>query len=163
MCNHTAKELNLQFNQIYRHQCSLYHTYAAAHHLSDTAFSILYCLREGEADESAPPFTQYGLAQMCSLPRQTVNSAITGLVKNDYVSLAQLPGSGNTKAVCLTDKGTQLCRRIIDPLIQAEQRSLAQMKQADVELCLNLSVRLLKLFEDELVQILPEKRPVSEK
>lgn len=39
MCNSpTAKELNLKFNQLYRRQCNLYHTYAAACHLSDTAF-----------------------------------------------------------------------------------------------------------------------------
>ena len=51
MCSsHTAKELNLKFNQLYRRQCNLYHTYAAACHLSDTAFSILYCLCETEAD-----------------------------------------------------------------------------------------------------------------
>ena len=82
MCNsHTAKELNLKFNQLYRRQCNLYHTYAAACHLSDTAFSILYCLCETEADEHTTPFTQHELAELCSLPRQTVNSAISGLVK----------------------------------------------------------------------------------
>lgn len=55
MCSsHTAKELNLKFNQLYRRQCNLYHTYAAACHLSDTAFSILYCLCETEADENIP-------------------------------------------------------------------------------------------------------------
>lgn len=161
MCKHTARELNLQFNQIYRRQCNLYHTYAAAHHLSDTAFSILYCLCEAEPDESAPPFTQHGLAQLCSLPRQTVNSAISGLVKNGYVMLTQLPGSGNTKAVCLTDMGKQLCRRIIDPLIEAEQRSLAQMTSKEVMLCLKLSARQLELFEAELALIIPEKKHPS--
>lgn len=84
MCSsHTAKELNLKFNQLYRRQCNLYHTYAAACHLSDTAFSILYCLCETEADEHTTPFTQHELAELCSLPRQTVNSAISGLVKMD--------------------------------------------------------------------------------
>ena len=72
MCSsHTAKELNLKFNQLYRRQCNLYHTYAAACHLSDTAFSILYCLCETEADEHTTPFTQHELAELCSLPRQT--------------------------------------------------------------------------------------------
>ena len=45
---------------------------------------------------------------ICSLPRQTVNSAISGLVKNGYVSLKQLAGAGNTKAVYLTEKGYEI-------------------------------------------------------
>ena len=161
MCSHTAKELNLKFNQLYRRQCNLYHTYAAACHFSDTAFSILYCLCEEEPDEHTPPFTQHELATLCSLPRQTVNSAISGLVKNGYVSLTQLAGAGNTKAVCLTEKGKQICRQMIDPLIQAEQHSLAQMTSKEVELCLELSVRQLDLFEKELALILPKKEHPS--
>lgn len=162
MCNsHTAKELNLKFNQLYRRQCNLYHTYAAACHLSDTAFSILYCLCETEVDEHTTPFTQHELAELCSLPRQTVNSAISGLVKNGYVSLKQLAGAGNTKAVYLTEKGTQLCRQIVIPLIEAEQHSLAQMTAEEVELCLKLSVRQLDLFEEELALILPKKEHPS--
>ena len=163
MCSHTAKELNLKFNQLYRRQCSLYHTYAAAYHLSDAAFSILYCLCEAEHEEPTHPFTQHGLAELCSLPRQTVNSAISGLVKNGYVKLTQLAGAGNTKAVRLTEKGKQLCRKVIDPLIMAEQNSLAQMTPNKVHLCLELSVRQLDLLEEELALILPKKEhPVGE-
>lgn len=94
-------------------------------------------------------------------PRQTVNSAISGLVKNGYVSLKQLAGAGNTKAVYLTEKGTQLCRQIVIPLIEAEQHSLAQMTAEEVELCLKLSVRQLDLFEEELALILPKKEHPS--
>ena len=107
------------------------------------------------------PFTQHELAELCSLPRQTVNSAISGLVKNGYVSLEQLAGAGNTKAVYLTEKGTQLCRQIVIPLIEAEQHSLAQMTAEEVELCLKLSVRQLDLFEEELALILPKKEHPS--
>ena len=114
-----------------------------------------------EADEHTTPFTQHELAELCSLPRQTVNSAISGLVKNGYVSLKQLAGAGNTKAVYLTEKGTQLCRQIVIPLIEAEQHSLAQMTAEEVELCLKLSVRQLDLFEEELALILPKKEHPS--
>ena len=72
-------------------------------------------------------------------------------------SLKQLAGAGNTKAVYLTEKGTQLCRQIVIPLIEAEQHSLAQMTAEEVELCLKLSVRQLDLFEEELALIHSEK------
>ena len=88
-------------------------------------------------------------------------AAISGLVKNGYVSLEQLAGAGNTKAVYLTEKGTQLCRQIVIPLIEAEQHSLAQMTAEEVELCLKLSVRQLDLFEEELALILPKKEHPS--
>ena len=63
--------------------------------------------------------------------------------------------------VYLTEKGTQLCRQIVIPLIEAEQHSLAQMTAEEVELCLKLSVRQLDLFEEELALILPKKEHPS--
>lgn len=162
MYRHSAKEQNIRFNQLYRRQSNLYHTYAAAHHLSDAAFSILYCLCETIPDErETAPYTQHGLAQLCSLPRQTVNSAISSLVRQGYVRLQQLPGSGNTNAVFLTDEGESLCRHVIDPLIEAEQRSLAQMGHEEVELYLRFSLTQLDLFEQELAAILPDKNGSS--
>ena len=69
MCSsHTAKELNLKFNQLYRRQCNLYHTYAAACHLSDTAFSILTAFCETEADEHTTPFTQTSWLSFAACP-----------------------------------------------------------------------------------------------
>ena len=66
-----------------------------------------------------------------------------------------------SETVYLTEKGTQLCRQIVIPLIEAEQHSLAQMTAEEVELCLKLSVRQLDLFEEELALILPKKEHPS--
>ena len=103
MCSsHTAKELNLKFNQLYRRQCNLYHTYAAACHLSDTAFSILYCLCETEADEHTTPFTQHELAELCSLPRGFLAAAGEAEVTE---TIQKLQPAAIVHAAALSDTG----------------------------------------------------------
>ena len=76
------KELNLELNRLYKRQDDLYHAYASHYGLSVTSFWILYALCGTEET-----YTQNMLAKMWHLPSQSINSAISSLVKAGYVRL----------------------------------------------------------------------------
>ena len=100
------QELNTALNQLYKKQDDLYHEYAAHFGLSDTAFWILYSLCETE-----DTYTQNMLADMWHLPKQSINSSVSTLVKAGYIKLEQMAVARNNKALRLTPQGMQFCQR----------------------------------------------------
>lgn len=140
----TVKEQNIELNRIYKRQNELYHHYAVRCGFSDAAFWILYMLFEG--DEI---YTQNDLSQALCLPKQTVNSAISSLVKSGYVCLTPLSSARNSKAVALTADGISLCQKTVIPLTEIEQKALSRMRESDREIFLKLSEEQYQLFKAE--------------
>ncbi|WP_418665772.1 MarR family winged helix-turn-helix transcriptional regulator [Allofournierella sp.] len=141
----TVKEQNLELNRLWRMQDQLYQTYATRCGLSSVSFWALYTLRE--TDEV---YTQNALAEMWYFPKQTVNSAIAGLVKMGYVRLEQIAGARNSKAVKLTEQGLDVCKRLVNPLVNAELSALLKMSQEERQMFLELSDKQLRLLQAEL-------------
>ena len=115
-------------------QDQLYQTYATRCGLSSVSFWVLYTL--SEADEV---YTQNALAEMWYFPKQTVNSAIAGLVKTGYIRLEQIAGARNSKAVKLTEQGLDVCKRLVNPLVHAELSALLKMSEEERRMFLELS------------------------
>lgn len=141
----TVKEQNLELNRLWRMQDQLYQAYAARCGLSSVSFWALYTLNE--TDEV---YTQNALAEMWYFPKQTVNSAIAGLVKMGYVRLEQIAGARNSKAVKLTEQGLTICKRIVDPLVHAELRALLNMSEEERRMFLELSDKQQRFLQAEL-------------
>lgn len=128
-----------------------YHIYAAHCGLSDPAFSILYTLHYTEET-----VTQNELAVMWCYPKQTINFAVSGLVKKGYVRLEQLSGARNSKAVRLTEEGRSACREILGPLTEAEERSLLMLTEQEREMLVMLEEKQCSCFGEELKKIMRE-------
>ena len=109
-------------------QDQLYQAYATQRGLSSVSFWVLYTL--SEADEV---YTQNALAEMWYFPKQTVNSAIAGLVKTGYIRLEQIAGARNSKAVKLTEQGLDICKRLVNPLVHAELSALLKCRRRNAE------------------------------
>ncbi len=143
------KELNTELNQVTKRLNEQYHLYASHHGLSDPAFWVLYTIYESDR-----LYTQNELAVMWYYPKQTVNFAISGLVKKGFLSLEPITAARHSKAVRLTSEGEAVCREIIAPLIEAEQRSLARMTETERSLVLSLYEKQCRLFQEELQTLL---------
>ena len=141
----TVKEQNLELNSLWRMQDQLYQTYATRCGLSSVSFWALYTL--SETDEV---YTQNALAEMWYFPKQTVNSAIAGLVKMGYVRLEQIAGARNSKAVKLTEQGLDVCKRLVNPLVNAELSALLKMSEEERQIFLELSDKQQRLLQAEL-------------
>ena len=140
-----VKQQNLALNQHYKRMNEQYHAYAVHCGLSDPALWVLYSLWESEA-----PLTQNDICALWMYPKQTINFTITGLVKKGYVQLEQRPGARSGKAVKLTPTGTALCRAVIAPLLEAEERSLSQLTEPARKLLVDLSEKQCTCFEREI-------------
>lgn len=133
---------------IYNKINDLYYPVAQKHGLSATALNLLYmiCI----TDE---PCTQNELAKALCIPKQTVNSAVSKLVKDGFVELTQRPGPRNSKTVCLTEHGKLQCQEFVIPIIQAEDRALARMSAEEQELFLSLYEKRYKYLKEEMERV----------
>lgn len=145
--------LNVALSRQYKRGDELYHRYSVHCGLSDPAFWVLYTLYE----EENVVYTQNDLVSMWSFPKQTLNYAVSGMVKNGLIRLEQLPGGRNRKAVVLTEKGKRICDEKILPLMLAEERSLLVLTPEEREMLLRLNEKQSLAFEQEIDRLTGDK------
>lgn len=124
--NRLAKELDM-----------LYHQAARKLGLSDSAMYILYMVYE-KGDGCL-------LCDICnesSISKQTINSALRNLEKDNILYLEQ--DKGKTKRICLTEKGRQYTAHTAGRLFEAESNAFSQWTEAD----LAAYQRLMKKYND---------------
>lgn len=152
-----SRALNSELTQMYKWEDELYHRYGVFFGLSDPAVWVLYGLYE----DTERVLTQNDLVSTWFYPKQTINYTVSSLVKNGWVRLEQLPGSGNSKAVLLTEEGKRICKEKILPLMQAEEKSLSRMTAEEQKLLLHLFKKQITYFEEEIQKITGEKSEKS--
>ena len=143
-----VKAQNLALNQSYKRQNEQYHSYAVSCGLSDPTLWVLYSLWESDRD-----LTQNDICALWMYPKQTINFTITGFVKKGYVLLEQRPGARSGKTVKLTAAGEALCRKIVAPLMEAEERCLSRISARDRALLVALSEKQCTFLEQEIHQL----------
>lgn len=147
-----VKAVSTALDRLYRKQGDLYHEYASYYGLSDIAFWILYTLCG--ADET---YTQNQIADLWHFPRQSVNSAVSSLVKEGYIFLEKLSVARNNKALRLTEKGVEFCQRAIFPFYEMENRIFNKMSEDERKQFFALSAKQCELLEQEIKAALMEK------
>lgn len=145
--------LNVALSQLYKRGDEMYHRYSVHCGLSDAAFWVLYTLYE----DKNVVYTQNDMVSLWSFPKQTVNYAVSGMVKNGWIRLEQLSGGRNRKAVVLTEEGEKLCEEKIRPLMLAEERSLLQLTAEERDVLLRLNEKQCAAFEQEINQLTGDK------
>ena len=113
--------------------------------ISDNEFWVWYALRLVDADLS-----QQNICEMWSLPKQTVNSVISGMVKKGYVELEAIPGTKNKKIIRLTQAGDEYGRSVVLQINGAEQRAVGRMSKQERQACVELFAKYIMLVREEL-------------
>lgn len=105
---------------------SLYHEAAVKTGVSDSVQNILYviCEKGGSCLQSE-------ISKLTGISRQTINSAIRKLEKDEIVYLKQ--GQGRNTIVCLTEKGKQFASEKILPLFEIENRVWEEWTEEEQE------------------------------
>lgn len=142
------KEKNIELIHLYLKEERLYNNYASYCGLSLSSLSILYDLYA--LFKTDKPYMQSDIAKITSFSKQTVNSSIAGLIKKGYVELEHIEMTKNGKAVKLTKEGKNICKKIIEPLIKAEENSFANMSKTEIDTFLILLNKWRLMFEKEL-------------
>lgn len=94
---------------------SLYHEAALKFGVSDSVLNTLYVLCE-----KGNQCLQSDVFRLTGMSRQTINTAIRKLEKDEIVYLKQ--GTGRNTIICLTERGKEFCKKIIIPLFEIEDK-----------------------------------------
>lgn len=100
-----------------------YAEYAKSVGFSYTSLSLL------EAIYEEPNCTQKQLAEICSLPKQTVNAVITSFLKKGWVTLEELPEDRRNKTVNLTEAGEAKAVEIVTKIHESEHASMSSLTE----------------------------------
>lgn len=111
MYNENARKFTYLSGEI----SSLYHELAVKIGISDSALDILYVLCE-----KGNQCLQSDIFRLTGISRQTINSAIRKLEKDEIVYLKQ--GTGRNTVICLTEKGKLFLERNIVPIFEIENK-----------------------------------------
>lgn len=144
---------NKKYSEISNRYNALYHNVAVHYGFSDCQFKILYRLYVNRAAT-----TQNKLADDFCLSKQTVNSAVMKLADMELIELNKGTDAKNSKRVFLTDKGLNICRNSIEPLIDAENSALGKMDDEQLQRFLELFELQYTIFEKEINCLIREEK-----
>lgn len=123
----------------------IYHYYALRCNLSDAALWILYAVygsKEG--------VTQAGICNGWFFSRQTINTALKGLARQEIIRLDPIPGNRKSKYVTFTEDGRKLAQQIVAPLKQAENQVFASFSDEENRLFVEMAGKRCSLLRQFL-------------
>ena len=125
-------------NRLYKEMEDLYREADRWAGLSDSAFVILYQLLD-----MGDGCLQRDICAEAFVSKQTVNSSIRTLERQGLIRLT--PGRGREEHIHFTEKGRRLAEERILPVMEAENRTLAELGE-DAALVLALQQKHLEIF-----------------
>ena len=143
------------YNQLVKEMDDLYRIYAKNCNLSETAFWILYCIREREQEA----FTQREICEYWFYTPQTVNSALKHMTEDGLLTLRSEEGNRKNKRIYFTEKGRKIVEEIIDPLMEAECRALNALGSVETEQFLGTMKKHTGLLREEIEKLTFPIRP----
>lgn len=132
------------YNRIYQRSNGIYHRLAKHYGLSDTAFWILYALRESEA-----PLTQTEMCGILALSKQTVNSALKKLEEDGCLRLESWPEDRRNKRLYLTEKGGALAEASAGAVWDLEARAFLRLTEEERRELLRLEETYVDALEEQ--------------
>lgn len=138
------------FNEQYNKLDDIYHQLAKYSGISDTAFWIIYAIQENKKS-----YTQRDICKLWSCSKQTINSALKNLEKEELIKLEYITNNKD-KQILLTEKGHKYIEKNIIPLMQAEQEAFGRLKETERK-------QLLNIMEKYIIQLYKETDAIIKK
>ena len=132
-----SRELK-RYNYLFSETGAAYHEMYMKLGLSDSAMMVLYAVLENGDCRLLKE-----ICQSTGLSKQTVNSSIRTLERQGLIRLT--PGRGREEHIHFTEKGRRLAEERILPVMEAENRTLAELGE-DAALVLALQQKHLEIF-----------------
>lgn len=139
-----------EYNQLQKNYEGLYHKFARQCGLSDSAFWIIYSVKEREE-----AFTQKELCKEWFYSKQTVNSALKQLQTQGIIKLMPLPGNKKNKQIYLTEEGELLAKQTVIPLMEAEHCAFGALSGKERREFLNLTKKYILELQTKVNEIIP--------
>ena len=140
----TIKDQIDTINQRLKELNSLYHIAAMKSDITDGEISIWSALLESDG-----VYSQQDISDLLFLPKQTVSSIISNLVKKGFVYLEHVSGTRNRKVICLTEAGRDYGESKVRWIFQAEERALEQTDPEQVQACIEMIEKYISHLKRE--------------
>lgn len=134
LINQKTKELN-----------ALYRLAAYKSNISDGEVNIWSVLLN--CDEE---YSQQDLAELLSLPKQTVNSLVTRMIQKEFIVLEHDPGTRNRKVIRLTETGRHFGEQHVKWIFDAEQRAMEDTDPQEVMAYISMLEKYISRFRKEI-------------
>lgn len=132
-------------NQQIKELSAYYHQAASRLSITGNEFWVWYALLILGGEQS-----QRSICETWSLPKQTVNSVISGMIRRGHVYLEVIPGTRNKKVIRLTEEGRAFGEDAVRRIYAAEQRALEKMLPQERQDCARLLSKYTSLLRQEL-------------
>lgn len=112
-----------QFCDCWQEMNMIYEDYARSVDMSYTTLYILSYLTRNDA------YTQKAICEKTFLPKQTVNTVITGFYKRGWVTLVEDKNDRRTKFIRLTEEGRAYTEKVIPQINAAEREAMGSLTE----------------------------------
>lgn len=144
MDNYVRQKVD-EVNQKIKELNALYHMASKKAGIGSGEISIWSFLLNSDEE-----YSQQDFCEILSLPRQTVNSIISALIKKEYVYLEHVPGTRNKKIVRLTEKGICFGNSNVKWIFEAEQKAMEKTDPLEVSACLTMLEKYILCLRKEI-------------
>lgn len=132
----------MEYNRMYKEFNGLYHEMAQKMGISNSIFDILYAICElGDGCR------QKDICSATFIPKQTVNSAIRVLQKQDMLDL--VPGKGREMNISLTENGKKQLERIMYPIVEMENKAFSLLGEEEAKQLLVLQGKYMEVLREQ--------------
>ncbi len=145
MKNNSNKNIiHNEFNNIMRANEEIYRNLAKIVGLSDSAFWILYALRDADS-----VLTQSEMCNILYQPKQTVNTSLKKMESDGYIKLNSI-NDRRRKQVFLTEDGIKLAQKTVDKVISMERDALSGLLDNEQETFVRLFQKYTNLLQENI-------------
>lgn len=134
-------------NQHIKELNSLYHTAAVRSGGSDGEICVWSMLLTTDKE-----YSQQDLCELLFLPKQTINSIISGLIKKGYIFLEHVPGTRNRKVIRLSDEGRNYGEKNIMWIFEAEQHAMEDADPHEIRTLISMLEKYIHKLKRELTE-----------
>lgn len=137
----------VQFNLLFKRYDDIYRSAAKKFDMPELSLWILYTLREKQ------DCTQKDLVDLLLQPKQSIHTALKGLVNDGYVILESQEHDRRSKHIHLTDKGISLAQNTADQIVQAENKAFSALTDEERKTFLYQFDRLTSALYGEMQKL----------
>lgn len=137
----------VQFNLLFKRYDDIYRSAAKKFDMPELSLWILYTLREKQ------DCTQKDLVDLLLQPKQSIHTALKGLVNDGYVILESQERDRRSKHIHLTEKGISLAQNTADPIVQAENKAFSALTDEERKTFLYQFDRLTSALYGEMQKL----------
>ena len=135
-----------QINCLTEEVDSLYHQAAVRLGVSDSVLFVLYMLHTNGGQRLL-----YDIYKLSGISKQTINSAIRKLEKEELIYLEKY--NGKSKLVCLTERGRVRAEQTAARLFEAERAAFSEWSEEELQTYLTLNKKYNETLKKQISRL----------